>query len=1320
MSFSPEEQKAFLPIFQSLDKENLGVVTGEASRSTFEKSGLPPHILGEIWQLADPTNLGFLNQYSFFVALRLIGHVQQGKTPEQALINVPGQLPKFSDSANLPAAAVSQRQTSAGSIQPPPPQQLQPQYTSLPPLTNADISKFSQLFAKSATNGTIKGDQAISIFTKAKLPTSTLSEIWALTDVQNKGFLNRDEFIVAMFLIQGLISGNVKALPSVIPNQMWSQLKSSNVPPTPLQQQPSFNSSVRSIPQSNTGGSRIPSSFTSASSDWIISPEKRQQFDAIFEGLDKSSSGTLNPAEVASFLTTSKLPQPVLANIWDLADIHNNGVFTKEEFAIAMFLVQKKIAGVELPHVVPESLIAPPTAVAAQSPVVQQQKPVQAPVQPPASVSKSSYNDLLDLNDAFSTPSPTVTGSDAPLASPNPVATNTTGSYQPRAFVPTSSFGQNLAKQNTVEPIAKSPVVAQTAAPSTIAAPLVKAAAQAPGQAIGAAATVAGAAGAAIGALTSSAFASRQPAVSQQPSYTGSNSSLNRIHNSSDLLTDSNPEVSGKLSQATTELANLSNQIGSLTSQTSALHEKRTRAERELAKMTGLKNDIEGKLAKLRNSYTMEVGQTQQVEALLLESTKETETLRSELSVAEAQYNETQAKLQQLQTELEESQKENASLKERLGTLNAEQNDLLKQLEETQTQAKQSKGLVAINSEQLNASELKSEGVKAEIANLLASVKELDTHHETLLSKQAELESNKSVLAQQETELSTRQQAHLESIAQFEQKNQELEQRLSEQKEYELSVQQQEERLQMLWNDLHTRQQQLQEAEEQLQRQQIEYAERVQSFSMKQIEDATRGLDIATEEEEHATTSKSVALEEPAQSKESQAEGTATSSSLGPGLIGSAVGLVAASIGATAVAAVENTSGQTSAVTDKSTEYSSAKDSTNATTVDTETDEANYQANMGQFQQFGNLDIVRPDSTTSSVVNNAPQSVRGDYEDEDQETIDAAAQADEELPASAADVLAKDYNKVEEDQKWVKESEMLDKDNEQEQEQVESPGSFEIVDGEDEDIKTAVPDTAAETVKVTEETKTTAAAAAAGGVIPGAWGAESTTTATATDEFPPIKELDIDESDSEAGEEEEEKDKSSSIPPVTAAAPVPIPSKATQPTFDDDFDDLEPAVDSKEAEANEFDEFDGLTAAKQEDEFDEDFTNAASESQDIEDTSFYNAEETQAPQLTTQQGLPQSQGPANGENQDEWEQIFAGFGNQPQNAPAPQLAHPQPQQPQLTSSSVSTRPKVATTPRSIAVQELTGMGFTEDEALAALRREKWNLEAATNYLLDNA
>jgi len=48
LNLTPEEKRVFGQLFREADKENIGVVTGEAAVKFFEKTRLEPRILGEV------------------------------------------------------------------------------------------------------------------------------------------------------------------------------------------------------------------------------------------------------------------------------------------------------------------------------------------------------------------------------------------------------------------------------------------------------------------------------------------------------------------------------------------------------------------------------------------------------------------------------------------------------------------------------------------------------------------------------------------------------------------------------------------------------------------------------------------------------------------------------------------------------------------------------------------------------------------------------------------------------------------------------------------------------------------------------------------------------------------------------------------------------------------------------------------------------------------------------------------------------------------------------------------------------------------------
>ena len=55
----------------------------------------------------------------------------------------------------------------------------------------------------------------------------------------------------------------------------------------------------------------------------------------------------------------SKLPSSVLRRVWALSDIDQDGQLDRDEFAVAMFLIDHKLSGNDLPDVLPDRLVPP-------------------------------------------------------------------------------------------------------------------------------------------------------------------------------------------------------------------------------------------------------------------------------------------------------------------------------------------------------------------------------------------------------------------------------------------------------------------------------------------------------------------------------------------------------------------------------------------------------------------------------------------------------------------------------------------------------------------------------------------------------------------------------------------------------------------------------------------------------------------------------------------------------------------------------------------------------------------------------------------------
>ncbi|CAI4247105.1 ADS_G0001410.mRNA.1.CDS.1 [Saccharomyces cerevisiae] len=1371
---SSQEQAFYNQKFHQLDTEDLGVVTGEAVRPLFASSGLPGQLLSQVWATVDIDNKGFLNLNEFSAALRMIAQLQNAPNqPISAALyeSTPTQLASFSINQN---PAPMQSGSATGNTN----------NTDIPVLSSNDIAKFSQLFDRTAKGAqTVAGDKAKDIFLKARLPNQTLGEIWALCDRDASGVLDKSEFIMAMYLIQLCMSHHpsMNTPPAVLPTQLWDSIRLEpvvvNQPnrTTPLS---ASSTGVSSLTRHSTISRLSTGAFSNAASDWSLSFEKKQQFDAIFDSLDKQHAGSLSSAVLVPFFLSSRLNQETLATIWDLADIHNNAEFTKLEFAIAMFLIQKKNAGVELPDVIPNELLqSPALGLYPPNPLPQQQsapqiaipsrasKPslqdmphqVSAPAvntQPtvpqvlPQNSNNGSLNDLLALNPSFSSPSPTkaqtvvqnntnnsfsydnnngqATLQQQQPQQPPPLTHSSSGL---KKFTPTSNFGQSIIKEEPEEqeqlressdtfsaqppPVPKhaSSPVKRTASTTLPQVPNFSAFSMPAGAATSAA--TGAAVGAAVGAaaLGASAF---------------SRSSNNAFKNQ-DLFADG--EASAQLSNATTEMANLSNQVNSLSKQASITNDKKSRATQELKRVTEMKNSIQIKLNNLRSTHDQNVKQTEQLEAQVLQVNKENETLAQQLAVSEANYHAAESKLNELTTDLQESQTKNAELKEQITNLNSMTASLQSQLNEKQQQVKQERSMVDVNSKQLELNQVTVANLQKEIDGLgekisvyLTKQKELNDYQKTVEEQHAQLQAKYQDLSNKDTDLTDREK-------QLEERNRQIE-------EQENLYHQHVSKLQEMFDDLSQRKASFEKADQELKERNIEYANNVRELSERQMNLAMGQLPedakdiIAKSASNTDTTTKEATsrgnVHEDTVSK--FVETTVENSNLNVNRVKDDE---------------EKTERTESDVFDRDVPtLGSQSDSENANT-NNGTQSGNETANPnltetlsdrfdGDLNEYG---IPRSQSLTSSVANNAPQSVRDDVELpetlEERDTINNTANRDntgnlshipgewEATPATAStDVLSNETTEVIEDGSTTKRANS--------NEDGESVSSIQ------------------ESPKISAQPK----------------------AKTINEEFPPIQELHIDESDSSSSDDDEFED-TREIPSATVktlqtpynAQPtsslethteqvIKYPAPGTSPShnegnsqkastnsilpvkdeFDDEFAGLEQAAVEEDNGADSESEFENVANAGSMEQFE------TIDHKDLDDELQMNAftgtlTSPSNPTIPKPQVQQQSTSDPAQVSNDEWDEIFAGFGNskaEPTKVATPSI----PQQPiplkndPIVDASLSKGPivnrGVATTPKSLAVEELSGMGFTEEEAHNALEKCNWDLEAATNFLLDSA
>ncbi|XP_045061909.1 epidermal growth factor receptor substrate 15-like 1 [Coregonus clupeaformis] len=348
--------------YRQVDLGNTGTVGAADAAQFLKKSGLSDSTLGKIWDLADPERKGFLDKRGFFVALRLVASAQGGNDISLNNLNQTLAAPKFRDT-NTPSLSTSLSTSSSDSHW---------------AVRSDEKGKFDGIFESlQPVNGLLSGDQVKPVLINSKLPLDVLGRIWDLGDVDKDGHLDREEFSVTMHLVYRAMEK--EPVPSVLPSSLIppSKRKKSGgalpgavsvLPPIspPLKETLHSTPSHGSITSINSTGSLSPKhSFKAPSQppavvNWVVPVADRGRYDDIFLKTDTDMDGLVTGGEVMEIFMLSNLSKTMLAQIWGLADTKQIGQLSREQFSLAMWLIQQKVTkGLDPPQTLTTEMIPP-------------------------------------------------------------------------------------------------------------------------------------------------------------------------------------------------------------------------------------------------------------------------------------------------------------------------------------------------------------------------------------------------------------------------------------------------------------------------------------------------------------------------------------------------------------------------------------------------------------------------------------------------------------------------------------------------------------------------------------------------------------------------------------------------------------------------------------------------------------------------------------------------------------------------------------------------------------------------------------------------
>ncbi|KAJ1085618.1 hypothetical protein NDU88_005748 [Pleurodeles waltl] len=341
--------------YKQVDPTHTGKVGPGEAALFLKRSGLSDVILGKIWDLADPDAKGYLDKQGFYVALRLVACAQNGHEVTMSSLSLAVPPPKFRDNS------------SPLMVTPPPPTEAHWS------VRVEEKAKFDVIFESLVpVNGLLSGDKVKPVLINSKLPLDILGRVWDLSDIDQDGHLDREEFAVAMHLVYRALEK--EPVPSVLPQSLIPPAKRKKAHVFPgavpvLPASPPPKDSLRSTPSHgsvnslNSAGSLSPKHSVKAAQpavNWVVPVTDKLRYDEIFLNTDLDKDGFVSGHEVKDIFIQSCLPQNLLAHIWALADTRQTGKLSKDQFALAMHFIQQKVSkGIDPPQVLSPDMVPP-------------------------------------------------------------------------------------------------------------------------------------------------------------------------------------------------------------------------------------------------------------------------------------------------------------------------------------------------------------------------------------------------------------------------------------------------------------------------------------------------------------------------------------------------------------------------------------------------------------------------------------------------------------------------------------------------------------------------------------------------------------------------------------------------------------------------------------------------------------------------------------------------------------------------------------------------------------------------------------------------
>lgn len=222
----------------------------------------------------------------------------------------------------------------------------------MPRLEDWEIKKYWEIFqGLSPVDNKLTGDRVSPILKNSRLSDDKLSKIWELSDIDNDGKLDFEEFCITMRLIYDLVNNKLASIPDELPNWLIPASKAHLI---------QANQAVNTGNNNFNGDSSFDDDDESLSDsfDWYISPTDKASYEAIYNTNSDNYGRVRFESLEGLYSTLQKVPRSDISSAWNLVNPKSFETIDKDQALVFLHILNQRQNGKRVPRGVPVSLRA--------------------------------------------------------------------------------------------------------------------------------------------------------------------------------------------------------------------------------------------------------------------------------------------------------------------------------------------------------------------------------------------------------------------------------------------------------------------------------------------------------------------------------------------------------------------------------------------------------------------------------------------------------------------------------------------------------------------------------------------------------------------------------------------------------------------------------------------------------------------------------------------------------------------------------------------------------------------------------------------------